>query len=264
MNPETLQTAERLLGVRFTNESLLAEALTHASIADTRLHSNERLEFLGDAVLGMLACEHIFNEFPDLLEGDMTKIKSTVVSRRTCATIANRIGLPELLKLGKGMQTRGDLPSSLAAAALESVIGAVYLEAGIDAVRAFIMPHLAPLVQRAADSGHQHNFKSVLQQHAQQEFGCSPLYVLHAEEGPDHSKRFLIGVDIGGRVFPACWGRSKKQAEQQAALATLRELSVAVENGDGEVVIAAAVIAGNGKPKPATPSDDEPSAVAAG
>lgn len=252
MTPETLQEAERLLGVRFSNRALLAEALTHASIADTRLNSNERLEFLGDAVLGMLACEHIFTEFPDLLEGDMTKIKSTVVSRRTCATIANRIGLPELLKLGKGMQSRGDLPSSLAAAALESVIGAVYLEAGIEAVRAFIMPHLAPLVQRAADSGHQHNFKSVLQQHAQQEFECSPLYVLHAEEGPDHSKRFLIGVEIEERVFPACWGRSKKQAEQHAALAALRELLVAVENSDGEVIIATSAIPANTLPAPST------------
>ncbi len=253
MNQETLQAAERLLGVRFQNAALLEEALTHASIADTRLHSNERLEFLGDAVLGMLACEHIFLEFPDLLEGDMTKIKSTVVSRRTCATIANRLGLPELLKLGKGMQTRGDLPSSLAAAALESVIGAVYLEAGLDAVRAFIMPHLGPLVQRAADSGHQHNFKSVLQQHAQQVFGCSPAYLMHAEEGPDHSKRFLIGVQIDDRVFPACWGRSKKQAEQQAALASLRELGVAVENGEGEVVIAGANL--NGKAAPVAEDD---------
>ena len=242
MNQETLQAAERVLGVRFKDAALLEEALTHAFIADSRLNSNERLEFLGDAVLGMLACEHIFNEFPDLLEGDMTKIKSTVVSRRTCATIANRLGLPELLKLGKGMQTRGDLPSSLAAAALESVIGAVYLEAGLEAVRAFIMPHLAPLVQRAAESGHQHNFKSVLQQHAQQVFACSPLYVLHAEEGPDHSKRFLIGVQIDDRVFPGCWGRSKKQAEQQAALAALRELGVAIDNSEGEVIIAAAHI----------------------
>lgn len=239
MDQTTLQTAERILGVRFTDHELLKEALTHASIAQTRLSSNERLEFLGDAVLGMIVCEHIFNEFPDLLEGDMTKIKSSVVSRRTCATIANAMGLPELLKLGKGMQTRGDLPSSLAAAALESVIGAVYLEAGLDAVKAFLLPHIEALVQRAASSGHQHNFKSVLQQHSQQVFGTSPVYVLHAEEGPDHAKRFLVGVEIEGRAFDPCWGRSKKQAEQQAALAALRQLGVAAENGDGEVVIVA-------------------------
>lgn len=237
MDQNTLQTAERILGVRFKDHELLEEALTHASIAQTRLTSNERLEFLGDAVLGMLVCEHIFNEYPELLEGDMTKIKSSVVSRRTCATIAQAMGLPELLKLGKGMQTRGDLPSSLAAAALESVIGAVYLEAGLESVKAFLMPHLVPLVMRAASSGHQHNFKSVLQQHSQQEFGVSPLYVLHAEEGPDHSKRFLVGVEIEGREFDPCWGRSKKQAEQQAALAALRALGVAEENGEGEVVI---------------------------
>ena len=101
MDQNTLQTAERILGVRFRDHELLEEALTHASIAQTRLTSNERLEFLGDAVLGMLVCEHIFNEYQDLLEGDMTKIKSSVVSRRTCATIAQAMGLPEPLKLGR-------------------------------------------------------------------------------------------------------------------------------------------------------------------
>ncbi len=233
----TLDAAERILGYRFRNPALLGEALTHASIAETRRTSNERLEFLGDAVLGMLACEHIFRTFPDLLEGDMTKIKSAVVSRRTCAAIAGRIGLGELLRLGKGMQVRDGLPSSVSAAVLESVIGALYIESGLEAVRSFLMPHLEPIVARAAESGHQHNFKSVLQQHAQQRLGCGPVYLVLAERGPDHSKTFEVCVEIGGRRFSSCWGASKKQAEQQAALLALRDLGLARTEEDGEIII---------------------------
>lgn len=235
----TLDAAERILGRPFNDRALLAEALTHASTAETRRTSNERLEFLGDAVLGMLACEHIFRTFPNLLEGDMTKIKSSVVSRRTCAALAGKIGLNDLLLLGKGMQIREGLPSSVSAAVLESVIGALFLDSGIDAVKRFLMPHLEPMIARAAESGHQHNFKSVLQQHAQQHLGSGPAYIVLDERGPDHAKSFEVAVDIAGRRFTPCWGASKKQAEQQAALAALRELGLAVAADDGEITIVA-------------------------
>ncbi len=238
MDIQTIEQAERIVGYQFQNRDLLVEALTHASIAESRLASNERLEFLGDAVLGMIVCERVFVRFPGLLEGDMTKIKSAVVSRRTCAVVAGRLGLGELLKLGKGMQGRDQLPSSLLAAVFESVIGAMFLEAGIDAVKAFVMPHLEPIIERAAESGHQHNFKSVLQQHAQQAWAASPMYVVLDEQGPDHAKTFQVCVEVAGRRFPSCWGQSKKQAEQQAALLALREMGVANDSPDGEVVIA--------------------------
>lgn len=235
----TLEEAERILGYRFRDRALLTEALTHASIAESRRVSNERLEFLGDAVLGMIVCAHIFRTFPDLLEGDMTKIKSAVVSRRTCAQVAATMGLQDLLSLGKGMQVREGLPSSLAAAALESVIGAVHLDSGsVAEVERFLMPHLTPIIARAAESGHQQNFKSVLQQHAQQHMEGGPAYIVLDERGPDHAKSFEICVEIAGRRFQSCWGASKKSAEQQAALNALRALGIAVDGADGEVVIA--------------------------
>lgn len=237
MESSTLEAAQRIIGHQFRDMNLLRVALTHASIAENRLASNERLEFLGDAVLGMITCEHIFRRYPDLLEGDMTKIKSAVVSRRTCAVIAAAMGLGELLKLGKGMQARDGLPSSLLAAVLESVIGAIFLEEGVEAVSKFLMPHLEPIIARAAESGHQQNFKSVLQQHAQQVMGAGPLYAVLQEQGPDHAKMFEVAVEVAGRRFPACWGSSKKQAEQQAALTALRELGVVVTNDQGEVVV---------------------------
>ncbi len=242
MNDETLAQAEKMLGRTFRDHALLERAITHASIATTRAASNERLEFLGDAVLGLVVCEYLFIQFPDLLEGDMTKIKSVAVSRRTCANITQALGLHDLLIMGKGMQAQSDMPSSLAAAVLESVIGAIYLDAGggdagYGAARDFLMPHLEPVIRRAADSGHQQNFKSVLQQVAQERFDMTPAYVMLDEKGPDHAKCFEVCVQIGAQRFPSSWGQSKKQAEQQAALNALQELGCVVQNGDGDVTV---------------------------
>jgi ribonuclease III len=190
-------------------------------------------------VLGLVCCELIFNLYPDLLEGEMTKIKSTVVSRQTCAAIARELALDQHLTLGKGMQGYRALPQSLAAATLESVIAAIYTDAGLDAARAFLVPILTPLVLRAADSGHQENFKSVLQQFSQQRFGRSPIYHVLDEKGPDHAKCFEVAVEIDGRRFPSCWGQSKKQAEQQAALSALGILGVTVQEEDGHIRVVA-------------------------
>ncbi|TVQ31671.1 MAG: ribonuclease III [Phycisphaeraceae bacterium] len=237
MDNQTLELAQQKIGHTFSDRELLVEALTHASIADSRVLSNERLEFLGDAVLGMVVCEHLFSEFPDLLEGDMTKIKSAAVSRRTCAVIADSLGLTDLLKLGKGMQTHHTLPSSLAAAALESIIGAVYLDGGYEAARDFLMPHLAPFIQRSATSGHQHNFKSVLQHVAQEQMDATPMYILLDEKGPDHAKCFEVCVQIGADRYESSWGASKKQAEQQAALNALNALGILETDENGEVTL---------------------------
>ena len=233
---ETLDRAQEILGYTFKDIGLIEVALTHASIADTRLISNERLEFLGDSVLGLLVCEYLYNRFTDLLEGDLTKIKSAAVSRRMCAKVATHLELDDLLLLGKGMKTRSALPSSLAAAVLESVIGAIFLDGGIDAARDFLMPLLAPHIDQAAESGHQQNFKSVLQQHAQREFGESPMYVLSDEKGPDHAKAFAVSVELCGERHEACWAPSKKQAEQHAALIALEALDLIQRDEDGHIL----------------------------
>jgi ribonuclease-3 len=228
-------SAERAIGYRFRDKSLLERALRHASVAESRLDSNERMEFLGDAVLGLITCEMIYQGYPNLLEGEMTKIKSTVVSRQTCANIARDLGLDNLLCLGRGMQGRHTLPQSLAAAVLEAVIAAVYLDGGLDAARAFLEPRLGPLIARAESCGHQENFKSVLQQYAQQNLDTTPQYLVLDEKGPDHAKCFEVAVEIGDRRFPSSWGQSKKQAEQLAALNALQELGLCRTEEDGHI-----------------------------
>lgn len=237
VSDDFVRQAESIIGYEFRNRELLSQALTHASIADDRLQSNERLEFLGDAALGMIVCEHLFHRFPDLLEGDLTKIKSTAVSRRMCASIASELGLHKLIALGKGMKTRQALPSSLAAAVLESIVGAIYLERGLEGARAFLMPLLEPHIDHAHKSGHQQNFKSVLQQHAQNVLELQPAYVMLDEKGPDHAKSFEICVELGGEKYPSRWASSKKQAEQAAALAALEQLGVIQRDEKGNAIV---------------------------
>jgi ribonuclease III len=233
MDDQVRARAEGIVGHQFSDPALLELALRHASTAENPLASNERLEFLGDAVLGLVVCDLIFRRYPALREGEMTKIKSHVVSRDTCAAIAKQLSLEQLLTLGKGMQ--GVLPPSLPAAALEAVIGALYLDAGFEKAAEFIRPLVTDLVDQAAQSGHQQNFKSVLQQHAQQTLNSTPAYRILDEQGPDHSKCFKIAVEIAGRRFEACWGQTKKKAEQEAALSALRELGVIKEMEGGEL-----------------------------
>ncbi len=230
---EKVARAQDRLGHTFDDPTLLREALTHASHAEQRVDSNERMEFLGDAILGMVVCEHLYHRFPGLLEGEMTKIKSSVVSRRTCAAIAERLGLADTLRMGKGMSARVKLPHSVSAAAFESVVAAIYLDAGMDAARAFIIEHVAPFVEEAAISTHQSNYKSALQQFAQKHLTHHPTYVLVDEQGPDHAKAFAVAVEIAGQRFPACWAHAKKEAEQHAARAALEALGLLVQDDDG-------------------------------
>lgn len=224
---DVFERAEQAIGYCFRDRTILVAALTHASIADNRLQSNERMEFLGDAILGMVVCQELYDRFPDLLEGELTKIKSSVVSRKTCAEVSRRLGLPELLFLGKGMSGRSHLPNSLAAAVLESLVAAIYLDAGtIDEARRFILETMGPQITDAAESEYQRNYKSQLQQHAQKVLNGTPLYELLDEQGPDHSKCFEVCVVIHGRRFPSAWGPSKKEAEQMAAYNALADLKL--------------------------------------
>jgi ribonuclease III len=233
----SLAPLEAKIGYCFKDSSLAVRAVTHASVAEQRVDSNERMEFLGDSVLGLIVAERIYHRYPDLLEGEMTKIKSTAVSRQTCAQIARQLGLHEHLVLGKGMQGSDALPQSLAAAVLESLIAAIYLDGGYAAVERFMIPLVDPLIERAYDSGHQENFKSVLQQHAQQTDQDPPIYRVLDEKGPDHAKCFKVAAEMSGRRFNACWGPSKKQAEQLAALAALEELGLIEKTDDGHIKV---------------------------
>jgi ribonuclease-3 len=226
MDDATLDHAEAILGYTFQDREILKRGLTHASSADSRLQSNERMEFLGDAVLGLVMVEYLHSTFPTLLEGDLTKIKSSVVSRRTCADAAIELGLEGLLVTGKGMGQSGAIPPSVAAAVWEAAIGAIYLDGGLEPARVFILAALASRVEDVIESGHHHNYKSVLQQHTQQHLDRSPVYAVLDEQGPDHAKCFEVAVSIDGEQFPSRWGPSKKRAEQEAALAALETLGL--------------------------------------
>lgn len=233
---DVVRRAERIIGHTFSDPDIMLRALTHSSVADERLESNERLEFLGDAVLGLIACQRIYELYPDLLEGEMTKIKSVAVSRKTCALIAREIGLEDCLVLGKGIRDQGGaLPHSLAAAALESTIAALYMDAGLEAVSDWLSPLLDQYITHAYDSGHQSNYKSVLQQHVQRQYQVTPEYVLLNQEGPDHAKVFSVAVRIAGTLYDPGEGASKKQAEQRAALVALQALDVVERSKDGTV-----------------------------
>ena len=232
MDQAALDKCQELLRYRFKAPQLLAQALTHASTAPNRLDSNERLEFLGDAVLGLIVCYELYSEHAELLEGEMTKIKSLVVSREVCAVIAEESGLSELLSLGKGMAMADALPRSVAAAVLESVIGAMYCDGGLEPARQYVLRMVRPMIDQAVDDEHKQNFKSMLQQVAQRRWNTTPEYHLLDEKGPDHSKAFEISAVIGPRHFSSAWGTNKKQAEQGAAWRALVEMGLIEEDGE--------------------------------
>jgi ribonuclease-3 len=223
-NSTLLRECQERLNYEFRDVALLQAALRHASSASSRRESNERLEFLGDAVLDLVICQDLYERLPNALEGELTKIKSAVVSRRVCACVADKLRLPEALTLGQGMEPDDHLPRSLAAAVLESIIAAIYLDGGLEPVRAFILEHAEDEIRKAVHSDHQYNFKSQLQQHAQRRLHATPTYELLDEKGPDHSKCFEIAVTVGRQQFPGAWGPNKKDAEQKAAWLALREL----------------------------------------
>ncbi len=235
MSPEQVEKAEQVIGYQFKSRDLLLESLTHASIADNRLNSNERMEFLGDAVLDLIICELLYLKFPQLLEGDLTKIKSAVVSRKICADVAVETGLADLLIIGKGIASRALMPSSLAAAVYESVVAAVYLDGGFEVVKEYVLRTMSQKVDDVWANLHQHNYKATLQQHAQQKLGGTPIYELLDEKGPDHSKCFEVCVVVNGRRFNGAWGPNKKTAEQKAALLALEEMGVIGQNEVAEV-----------------------------
>ena len=222
----TLDLAEcqRRLEYEFRDQSLLVAALTHASGAQHRLASNERLEFLGDAILGFIVCETLYRIFPDSLEGDLTRIKSVVVSRETCSRISDHLQLVDFLIVGKGLSVNKPVPTSVLSDLFESLVAAIYLDGGLEPVRALVSRFIEPEIVKVASGEQGSNHKSLLQQLAQRDFGVTPTYEVIEEAGPDHSKSFHVSAQIGSRSYSPAWGRNKKEAEQRAALNALAEI----------------------------------------
>ena len=220
-----LLRCEERIGYVFKDKSLLECALTHASGADHRLVSNERLEFLGDAILGAIVCEMLYLMFPQLLEGDLTQIKSAVVSRQTCAKLSASLELGEFIIVGRGIACGSGFPSSLLSNTFESLVAAIYLDGGTDAVRGFIERLVSPEIEIAYTGKGELDYKSMLQQTIQRQLGMTPTYIVLEEKGPDHSKQFLVSAQVNDKAYTPAWGHNKKAAEQKAASNALTELS---------------------------------------
>jgi ribonuclease-3 len=199
----------------FRDPNLFELALTHSSAGAAR--DNERLEFLGDAALDLVVAEELFRAAgTELAEGEMTERKAAIVARKTLAEAALRLGLDGLVRLGPGLRERA-LPRSVLANVYEAVLGAVYLDAGLEGVRAFVRATLAAELAGAGEPEPGRNPKQELQQLCQRELAALPLYVLLDERGAAHARAFRVAVEAGGRRFPAAWGRTRKEAETWAA-----------------------------------------------
>ena len=220
-----ITACEERIGYVFNDKELLKCALTHASGAENRLASNERLEFLGDAILGSVVCEMLFERYPSLLEGDLTQIKSSVVSRQTCAKVSSSMELGDFIIVGRGISSGSHFPSSLLSNTFESLVAAIYLDGGIQRAREFIMRLLDDEIEMAHRGRGELDYKSMLQQKIQRLRNTTPTYKVIQEKGPDHSKQFLVAAHIQNVQYTPAWGHSKKEAEQRAASNALAELS---------------------------------------
>ena len=215
-----IKDLEAAIGYQFHNISLLQNALTHSSYANERWHnsllSNERLEFLGDSVLGMLVAEYLYRNFPNRPEGELTRMRADMVCETTLAAVANTIHLGDHLLLGHGEeQGGGRTRDSILADAVESVIAASFLDGGMEAARCFIQRFI--LVQVPVTKLHNADYKTQLQELVQQKRNQVLTYLLAGESGPDHDKQFDVQVTLNGTVVGSGRGSSKKRAEQDAA-----------------------------------------------
>ena len=222
-----IKDLETAIGYRFRNITLLQNALTHSSYANERWHnsllSNERLEFLGDSVLGMLVAEYLFRNFPNRPEGELTRMRADMVCEQTLAATANRIGLGEHLLLGNGEERFGGRNrDSILADAVESVIAACFLDGGLDAALQFVQKFI--LVEVPVKKLHNADYKTALQELVQQKKNQVLSYVLVGQSGPDHDKQFDVEVSLNGTVVGKGSGSSKKRAEQMAAKSAIEKL----------------------------------------
>ncbi|MEW6601662.1 MAG: ribonuclease III [Nitrospirota bacterium] len=234
---EDLSSLENSLGYTFKKKSRLKEALTHKSYAHEKSNEdtlfNERVEFLGDAVLELIVSEYLFNSYPDFTEADLSRIKAYAVQESTLAQTANDIDLGSYLLLGRGEEmTGGRKKSSLLADAFEAVLAAIYLDGGYKNAREFVLGRLVSKIDQLASTNFIFDFKTKLQEVAQARFGVLPKYVIHKEEGPEHKKTFEVKVFIKDDFYGSGKGKTKKAAAQKAAEKGLSKLK---ENHEADI-----------------------------
>ncbi len=220
---DALQIFQKRLGIKFKDLALLDASLTHRSVCGKQQdqayrQNNERLEFLGDSILGLFVAEYLYKRLPDKNEGDLAKIKSFVVSEGSLSKIALDKQLDEELLIGKGEENSGGrAKKAILADALEAVIGAYYLDSGFKAAQRFILSLVESLVDDVLQGRYEKDYKTILQEYTQKRFHAYPLYRLLSKSGPDHDQTFLVVVNVRGEDFGPASGKSKKEAEQGAA-----------------------------------------------
>ena len=221
-----MTTLEEKLGYEFRDPALLENALTHSSCANEsrgRLQSNERLEFLGDSILGMVVADHLYRNHPDLPEGELTRTRAALVCEDSLVEVAEALRLGEYLHLGKGEEAGGGRKRpSIQADAVEAVLAAVYLDGGIGSARKIVQQYI--LCREVEGLTSPRDYKTALQELVQRQSGQVLKYRLTGEEGPDHDKRFFVEVDLNGEMAGRGKGHSKKEAEQMAAKAAIAKL----------------------------------------
>jgi len=221
-----LREAEAMIGYHFQNPDFLFGALTHSSYANEHgKQSNERLEFLGDSVLSILVSDHIYKNEKDLPEGELTRLRAGLVCEKSLHTFAKELGLGRFLYLGKGEENGGGRErASLLADAFEAVLAAIYLDGGMEAAKTFLMPFILRAIQNHTRAFV--DYKTRLQEIIQQNREEQVVYIPDGEEGPDHNKRFFVELRINDNVMARGEGKSKKEAEQDAARQVLQLMGV--------------------------------------
>ena len=213
---------EKNAGINFADKKLLRQAFVHRSYINENKEAgfehNERLEFLGDAVLELVITDYLYQKYPDKAEGDLTSYRSALVNATTCAAVATKLGVNDFLILSKGeMKDTGRARQYILANTLEAIIGALYVDQGYDAAKDFIITHISPLIEEILAEGSWIDAKSLFQARAQDFVGQTPSYRTVKETGPDHDKHFTVGVFIGEKMVASGDGKSKQDAEQAAA-----------------------------------------------
>ncbi len=216
-----LDDFQKKSGIRFKNVLLLDTAFTHRSFANEiskHITNNERLEFLGDSVLGLVVANYLFQNFPNDPEGELAKTKSVVVSEPILADIAVTLGIPQCLILGKGEEKSGGrTKKAILADAVEAVIGALYLDSGLKEVEKFIISVIEQEIQNVHSNKHIKDYKSLLQEFYQKKHKSVPIYTMEKKTGPDHDQTFWVSVSLGATKYGPTEGKSKKEAEQKVA-----------------------------------------------
>jgi len=218
---------EKNTGVKFKDEDLIRKAFIHRSYlneAKETMESNERLEFLGDSILSFLVSSYLYKEFPDKPEGELTNLRSAIVKTKTLALISQKLELGKYLYLSRGEEEGGGRNNtSLLADTFEAFIGAIFLDSGIEEPRKILNQFLFPLLGDILENKLYKDAKSSFQEEVQEKTRISPVYKVMKEEGPDHAKKFTVGVYVGDKLYGTGDGRNKQEAEQEAARSALEK-----------------------------------------